>query len=135
MSHFTKLDKANIVDAASFIAACQELGLTNVKQNVEIKDFYGQTMKVDVAIKCGKFDIALKKNANDTYDMVGDWWGIRGSGLSGKLKGLTEVDIQNMLLQYTTKHTIINRYKKQGYQVQGYKEDEQGDLQYELVKY
>ena len=86
MSHFTKIDRANIIDTNAFIAACQELGLTGVSQNVEIKDYYGKMMKVDVAIKVGKYHLALKKNENGTYDMIADWWGVRGAGLPEKFK-------------------------------------------------
>ena len=132
MSHFTKIDRANIVDVNAFISACKELGLTDVKQNIQIKDFYGQMMKVDVAIKCGRYDIALKKNQAGTYDMVADWWGCRGS--HQKFQGLTDSDIQDLILKHTTKNTIVNRYKKMGFRA-SVTEDANQDLQIELVRY
>ena len=135
MSHFTKIDKASIVDSSAFIEACRELGFISVRENVEIKDYYGKMMRVDVAISCGgRYDIALVKNSNGTFDMVGDWWGIRGSGLPEKLKNIrTDEDLQNMLLKHTTARTIVNRYKRQGFRA-SIREDENEDLQIELVR-
>ena len=135
MSHFTKIDRANIIDVTAFIAACKELGFNDVKQNTTIKDFYGQSMNVDVAVKVGKYDIALKKNSNGTYDMVADWWGIRGTGLSAKFKGcFTDAEVQDMILKHTTKNTIINKYKKLGFRA-SVVEDAEQNLQVELVRF
>jgi len=137
MSHFTKLDRCNIIDAEAFVAACQELGFLAIRQNVEIRDYYGQTMQVDIAINCGRYDIALKKNAAGTYDLVADWWGVMGSGnkLPEKLRAAcrSEAELQNMLLKYTTKHTIISRYKRQGFRAI-VKEDAEQNLHVELVR-
>jgi len=135
MSHFTKIDRANIIDTAAFISACKELGLVNVKRNVEITDFYGKKITVDVAINVGRYDIALQKNASGTYDMVADWWGIRGErGLSEKLKNCqTDEDLQNMILKHTTKHTIVSRYRRQGFRA-NIREDEEENLHVELVR-
>lgn len=134
MSHFTKIDRANIVDAEAFIAACEELGYTNVKRNAQIKDYYGKEMRVDVAINCGRYDIALVKNADGNYDMVADWWGVRGSGLPDRLKGCsTDEDLQNTILRHTTKHTIVSRYKRQGFRAM-ISEDEEQNLHVELTR-
>jgi len=116
MSHFTKLERANIVNVDAFISANKELGLTEIRKNVEITDYYGNKIKVDVAIKVGKYDIALKKNDAGSYDMVADWWGLRTSDLPAKLKACrSETDLQDLILKYTTKHTIVAKYKAQGW--------------------
>jgi len=134
MSHFTKIDRANIIDTAAFISACKELGLTQVKRNAEITDYYGKKITVDVAINCGKYDIALQKNASGTFDMVGDWWGIRMGNLPEKLKKCrTDEDLQNMILKHTTKHTIVSRYRRQGFRA-NIREDEEENLHVELVR-
>lgn len=135
MSHFTKIEQANIIDTEAFVSACKELGLVQVRRNVEITDFYDQKILVDVAITVGKYDIALKKNASGTYDMVADWWAIRRErDLSDKLKKCrTDEDLQNMLLKHTTKHTIVSRYRRQGYRAT-VREDEEENLHVELVR-
>lgn len=134
MSHFTKIDRANIIDTVAFASACKELGFVDVRKNVEITDFYGKRITVDVAIKCGKYDIALQKNKAGTYDMVADWWGVRGSNLPDKLKKCrSDEDLQNMILKHTTKNTIVNRYKRQGFRAT-VREDEDENLHVELAR-
>lgn len=137
MSHFTSLQKAQIKDVEAFIAACQELGFTNIRRNVSITDYNGKTITVDVAAgNGGRYDVALQKNANGSYSMVSDWWGIRTSGsrLSSHFKGCAyDEDIQNVFLKHTTKNTLINNYKRQGFRAT-YTESENGDLHLQLSR-
>jgi hypothetical protein len=133
MSHFTKLEKANIVDADSFIEACRELGLTNVKTNVTIKDYYGAEQHVDVAVNVGRYDIALVKNG-DKYDLTGDWWGVQRCELPQRLAACrSESELQDLILQRTTAHTVASRYRRQGYRVNMW-EDEEQNLQIDLTR-
>lgn len=119
MSHFTKLERANITDKTAFVAACKELfGFVSVKENVEIKDFYGKTMKVDLAFSTGKYHIALKKNESGKYDMISDWWGVRGemtAEMKARMGGMNDADLQNAILRLTTKHAIVQKYRKLGF--------------------
>lgn len=132
MSHFTKIDRANIVDVDAFISACNELGLTSVRRNCQIKDYYGQMVTVDVAVNVGQYDIALSKNAAGTYDMIADWWGVRRCELPKKLAECkSDTDLQDLILKHTTAQTVIGRYKRQGYRVNVYEDAEQ-NLQIEL---
>ena len=117
MSHFTKLDRAQITSADAFIKACKDLGFTEIQRDVTIKDYYGKSIKVDVAVKAGKYDIALQKNESGKFDMVADWWGVRGAApeLMRKAKINGDGDLQDYLLRHTTKHTIVERYARQGF--------------------
>ena len=136
MSHFTKIDKAEIVDAKAFSAACEELGFEGIKFDVEITDYYKNKITVEVAVPVGKYDIALQKNERSTYDMVADWWGVllQREQLPEKAKKCrSESDLQNLLLKYTTKHTIVRKYKKQGWRAR-VTEDEEENLNVELQK-
>ena len=129
MSHFTKIAKATIISTQAFIDACAEFGLTSVLYNTKIKDFYGQEILVDVAIKAGKYHIALKKNEKGTYDMIADFWGIRTNcpeKLRDALHGeLTDQSLADCILKYTTKHTIIQKYRRQGFNATVREDDEQ----------
>jgi len=138
MSHFTKIDQANIVSINAFVAACIELGLitslTSVRKSIMIKDYYGHTMSADVAVPVGKYDIALVKNSQGTYDMIADWWGVRTQKLPDKLRACrSDDDLQHILLRYTTKHTIIDRYRAQGWQAKV--KEENDELKVELIRY
>jgi len=135
MSHFTKIDKANIVDVKAFASACEELGFTGIKFDVEITDYFGSKITVCVAVPIGRYDIALQKNSNDTYDMVADWWGVMREKLPSQIKNCrTEEDIQNLILKHTTKNTIVNNYRRQGYRA-SVREDEEENLHVELSRY
>lgn len=135
MSHFTKLDRAQIVDAEAFIKACADLGLTDVHRDVQIKDFYGKTMKADVAVKTGRYDLALVKNESGKYDMVADWWGVRGerSQQMKDAKIISDNDLQDYLLRHSTKHTIISRYRRQGFRAE-IREDENQNMTVKLTR-
>lgn len=119
MSHFTKLDKAQVRDKKAFIKAAQELGFEGkVTENAEIKDFYGKRETVDVAIKVGSADLGLKKDVKTgRFDMVADFWGIRRNLSSEQREkfGGSESDIQDALLRKTAKHDIISNYRRQGF--------------------
>lgn len=135
MSHFTKLDRAQITSPEAFIAACAELGFDQVNRECKIKDFYGKEITADLAIKCGKYDLALVKNETGKYDMVADWWGVRGvMGQSAADKKIgNDTDLQDFLLRHTTKHTIINKYRREGFRAD-VSEDENQNLNVKLTR-
>lgn len=135
MSHFTKLDRAQIVNADAFIKACADLGFTDVRRDVKIKDYYGKEITVDVAVKAGRYDIALQKNESGKYDMVADWWGVRGAAtdLMRKAKINGDTDLQDYLLRHSTKHTIVDKYRRQGFRAD-VTEDEKQNLNVTLTR-
>lgn len=137
MSHFTKLAKAQITDVDAFIAACADLGLTEVMRDAKIKDFYGKEITVDVAIKTGKYSIALQKNEQGKFDMISDWWGVRGDLASSPVlnqQGIrNDADLQDAILRHTTKNTIIQRYKRLGFRA-SVEEDDDHNLTVNLVR-
>lgn len=134
MSHLVKMSSANIVDPEAFIKACAELGLTEVRRNVEIMSYYKETILADVAIRCGTYDLALVKNQSGKYDVVADWYGVASTLQSmGKDKLIggdpkksilatytahhwtVDENLQNFLVRHTTKHTIVNKYRRLGF--------------------
>lgn len=107
MSHFTKLEKANIVDPKAFIAAAKELGFTEIKEKAKMRGYMGSTMQADVVVAqpTGRYDVGIVKNGSK-YDLIADWWGV------GQLQGTRGADA---FLRLTTKHTLINQYRRQGF--------------------
>lgn len=122
MSHFTKLDKAKIIDPDAFIQACADLGFTEVQRDVTIKAWDGKTKKVEIACKMAgeKYEIGLQQNEEGKYDMLADWWGIRLNLPSEcKNQGIkTDSDLQDTLLRHTTKHTLTRKYRRQGFRAE-----------------
>lgn len=109
-----------------------------VTRDTEIQDFYGAKMKVDVAVKTGKYSIALKKNETGTYDMIADWWGVRGEMTDtqkARMGGVgRDEDLQNFILRTTVKHAIVSRYRREGYRAE-IVEDEKHNINVRLTKF
>lgn len=121
MSHFSRLDKAQIADPKAFGAACKELGFTEIAENTTIRDYAGKTVNVNIAAKApgARYEVALVKNGSGKFDMVADWWGIRQERY--RYPGVidescsNDADVQNALLRTTTKHAIVSQYRRQGF--------------------
>lgn len=90
MSHFSRI-KTQMVERDYLLKALQDLGYTCEEGNVEIRGFGGQRTRVDIRIPTSRrgYDIGLRKTA-DTYEMVADWWGIRGIDRVRFLQQLTQ---------------------------------------------
>jgi hypothetical protein len=138
MSHLTKNSKANIVDKAAFIAAMKDLGYTKVTENTTITMYDGTTLKVDVGATNGKYSIGLLKNATGKYDLVGDFqcfgWELTKEFKEVLGNNVTDKEIQDAALRYTTKHTITNKYRKLGFNCQA-SEDKLGNIQVTMTKF
>lgn len=117
MSHFTRTAKANITNKDSFILACKEVGLTDIKLDTEIRDWAGKREKVDVAARIDdKYSVGIQRNGNK-WDILADWSMCNPSQtVRGKIGGHGRgEDLMNALIRVTTKHTIINTYRRQGF--------------------
>lgn len=134
MSHFTKLAKANITNAQAFAAAAQELGL-KVELNAEGRCFSGRNkIMADVVVKVlDGDDIVLTKNEKGGFDMQADW-SYRGQALAQKCGFKNASDLQDRLIQLTTKHTIVDRYRRQGFRAE-VSEDANMNLNLTLTRY
>ena len=133
VSHFTKLDKANIVSPEAFKLACKELGFDHIVNEGEVESYDGSKVKaVAVAKKAAssRYGVGLVKNATGKYDMLSDWWGVRCYDKPSRLTELgcmSDSDIQNAILRTTTKHTILLNYRRQGFMA-SVKEDQQHNI-------
>lgn len=133
MSHFTKLDVAQIVDADAFEAAAKELGF-KTSRNCIAKSYHGRnSLECDVAVHMiPGDDIALTKNKDGKFDMQADW-SYMGSSMIRGTQFKTVKDLQDRLVQLTAKHTIVQRYKRQGFRAD-VSEDENQNLNVTLTR-
>ena len=109
MSHFTKLDRAQITSPEAFKKAAKELGFTEIKENAEMRGFMGNRQKADVVASrpgCA-YDVGIVK-AGSKYDLISDWWGVRQ----------TIDNPEDAFVRLTTKHTIVDTYRRQGFMAQ-----------------
>lgn len=136
MSHFTKLDKANITNKDAFIAACKELGLTDIETNAKITAWDRSSQTVDVAVRAKTgYDIGLKKGEGKRWDLISDWSMMHlPETLKKQVGGYGRgQDLANRLVQLTTKHTVIADFRRQGF-VARVTEDEKRNLHVTLTR-
>jgi hypothetical protein len=75
MSHFSTL-RTKISDAAVLTQSLSDLGIT-VKENADIRGYNGQRVRADiVAVLEGEYDLGWSLNADGSYDLIADLWGV-----------------------------------------------------------
>lgn len=138
MSHFTKNTKVFVTDTEAFIKACRELGIKGkVSHDTLMRGYMGKKQKVALCIDAGGgYDIGLEKEAGaeNKYGMVADWWGVRGQSGNSRFAGKSDEDIQNMILQGTTKHAIKDKYEAQGFDVSVVEDKKTGEIKMSLTR-
>ncbi len=133
MSHFTKLDKAQVRDPEAFVKAVKDLGFDGkIVENKQIEDYSGSKENVAVAVQGReyggrRYDIGIQKDeATGRYNMVADWWGVSGSLTSDQREnfGHSESSIQDAVLRKTAQHDIVSSYARQGFMAQVQENDD-----------
>ncbi len=75
MSHFSTI-KTQITDVEILIKSLQDLGFT-VQTNAQVRGHNGLRLQADVvAVLPGHYDLGWTRNADETYDLVADLWGV-----------------------------------------------------------
>lgn len=75
MSHFSTI-KTQITDAEILIKSLQDQGFT-VQSAEQVRGHNGLRLQADVvAVLPGHYDLGWTKNADGTFDLVADLWGV-----------------------------------------------------------
>ncbi len=75
MSHFSTL-RTKISDAEILKSSLSDLGVT-VKTEANIRGYNGQNVRADiVAVLEGDYDIGWSRNADGSFDLIADLWGV-----------------------------------------------------------
>jgi len=75
MSHFSTL-RTKITDAEILKSSLSDLGVT-VKTEANIRGYHGQNVRADiVAVLEGDYDIGWSRNADGSFDLIADLWGV-----------------------------------------------------------
>jgi Protein of unknown function (DUF1257) len=114
MSHFTKV-QTQINDLVALKKALDQLGwkyrVAEEGQEVVVRGYKGQTTTAELCVDMGKYDIGVVKNAEGSYELVSDWWGIETT------KGLTEQEIVKELNQKYAYQKVVMAVEEAGYTV------------------
>jgi hypothetical protein len=132
MSHFTKCD-LKITNLAALVRALDDLKLSyRTAENevgVEVRGYKGQKMSAEISIDMGKYDIGVVKNADGTYEMVADWWGIEVT------KAVTEAEFVEELNQRYAYQRVVMACEEQGYSLEETQNAEDGTIQLQMKKW
>jgi len=76
MSHFTNV-QVQIKSAKDIIECLTEMGYQVI--NTKTVTGYGKTIEmVDFAVKTEGYSIGFRRNAEGVFEIVSDWWGVKG---------------------------------------------------------
>ena len=112
MSHFTKV-ATKINDLVALKKALEQLGwkYQYEEQGVVVRGYQGATMKAEMSINMGKYDIAVIKQQDGTYELTADWWGIETT------RGVTEQEAVKQLNHAYAYQRVVAAVEDQGYQI------------------
>ncbi|HWE29673.1 MAG TPA: DUF1257 domain-containing protein [Polyangia bacterium] len=112
MSHFTKV-ATKINDLVALKKALDQLGwkYKHAVEGVEVRGWRGQTTKAEVAIDMGKYDVGVVKQADGTYALEADWWGVETT------RGLKEEEVVKELNAKYAYQRVVAAVEEQGYTI------------------
>jgi hypothetical protein len=75
MSHFSTL-RTKITDAEILKSSLRDLGIS-VNTNADVRGYNGQRVRSDiVAVLEGEYDLGWSRNADGSFDLIADLWGV-----------------------------------------------------------
>jgi hypothetical protein len=112
MSHFTKV-ATKINDLVALKKALDQLGwkYKASAEGVEVRGWRGQTTKAEIAIDMGKYDVGVVKQADGTYALEADWWGVETT------RGLKEEEVVKELNAKYAYQRVVAAVEEQGYTI------------------
>jgi len=112
MSHFTKV-ATKINDLVALKKALDQLGwkYRHSATGVEVRGWRGQTTKAEIAIDMGKYDVGVVQQADGTYALEADWWGVETT------RGLREEEVVKELNAKYAYQRVVAAVEEQGYTI------------------
>ncbi len=107
MSHFSTL-RTKISNAEILTSSLSNLGI-EVKTDADVRGYNGQRLRADiVAVLEGEYDLGWSRNADGSFDLIADLWGV------AKKHNQTEL-INSINQKYAVSQTL-NDVKQRGLQ-------------------
>ena len=114
MSHFTKCD-LKITNLVALKRALDELGHKYTEARgevgVEVRGYKGQKLTGELSIDMGKYDVGVVKQADGTYSLEADWWGVETT------RGLKEEEVVKELNAKYAYQRVVAAVEEQGYTI------------------
>lgn len=132
MSHFTKCE-LKMTNLAALKKALADLAWkfqdAEEHQSVTVRGYRGDTLQAAVSIDMGQYDIGVVANADGTYDLVADWWGVETT------KGLSEAEVKDQLYQKYQYHNVKMACEEKGYALEEEVNEEDGSIRLVVRKW
>ena len=107
MSHFSTL-RTKITDAEILKSSLNDLGVTT-KTEANIRGYNGQNVRADiVAVLEGDYDIGWSRNADGSFDLIADLWGVA--------KKHNQTELINSINQKYAVNKTLAEVKRPGFQ-------------------
>ena len=88
MSHFTRI-RTQMIEKEYLIQALQDLEYKYEVGDAQIRGFGRQRQEVSIRVKTPGYDVGFRK-AGKVYELVADWWGVRGTNRTEFLQRITQ---------------------------------------------
>ena len=98
--------------------ALEDLGLRCQEGEVEVRGWGGQRARVELKVRVPGGEIGFMRQG-DFYEMVADWWGIRGFRQEEFLQKLT---------QRYTYHAAREKLRQEGFELASEQVEEDGSI-------
>jgi hypothetical protein len=132
MSHFTKCD-LKVTNLVALKRALEDLNYTFTEaqneQQVVVRGWKGAKLNAEISIDMGKYDIGVVKQADGTYEMVADWWGIETT------RGTQEKEFVEEVNQRYAYQRVVMACEDQGYTLEETKNEESGAIALTMKKW
>jgi len=124
MSHFSRI-KTKLVERVYLLAALKDLGYQVEEGDLKVGGFAGASQKVNIKVKLNlSYDIGFRETPTG-YELVADWWGVRG----------LEKDVfLDKLSQRYAYHATRSRLEEQGFTLVEETTDKNGEVRLVLRK-
>lgn len=132
MSHFTKCE-LKMTNLAAIKAALTDLAyraeFAEQGRGVTVRGYRGDTLQAAIKVDMGQYDIGVIANAQGTYDLVADWWGVETT------KGVSEEEFKHQLSQRYQYHNVKMACEDKGYSVEEEVNEEDGSIRLVVRKW
>jgi hypothetical protein len=132
MSHFTKC-ALKMTNLAAIKKALEDLQLKFTEaeqgQSVTVRGYRGDKLQAAMSIDMGRYDIGVIENADGTYGVTADWWGVETT------KGISEQEFQDQLAQKYQYHNVKQACEEKGYAVEEEVNEEDGSIRLVVRKW
>lgn len=132
MSHFTKC-ALKMTNLAAIKKALEDMQLkfttAEEGQSVTVRGYRGDKLQAAMSIDMGRYDIGVIENADGTYGVTADWWGVETT------KGISEQEFQDQLAQKYQYHNVKQACEEKGYAVEEEVNEEDGSIRLVVRKW